>query len=210
MASHRAPCKPSQINSTDKKLYLRTAVRNELWKRYRNARAEAHDRKRILPMTDDEVQEPTLAEILKNDLSKFSFYDDLHESDDTLTLFDEILEEFENDIAFQTKHNYFEDIDEMGDPEKVSDEVLCPICQRGDLILEQSHLHCSRMECEMKLNVEQDFNNLKSVRWQLALAHSEHNQTNCGCSPVFCVDENFGIFNLLMIGSGCDFFHIVI
>ena len=204
MSNHRLPSKPSQISASDKKLRLRNAVRSELWKRYRNSRAEAHEKKRKLEL--DDVPEATLVEALKSDLSKFSKNEDWDDFSDRLTV-DEIIEEFENDLVFQTQNNYFEDIDETDSSH--TNEVLCPICQRGYLILEMSDLHCNRIECEMKLNVEQDYNSLNSVRCQLAVAHSEHSET-CRCSPVFCVEENFGIFNLLMIGSKCDFFHIVI
>ena len=218
----RALLKPSQAQSNDKVDKIRKTLRSELLTRYKEDRLNSTSLRRNITLngdddfSDDENDESCLniRDLILADQEKFASMDEFELEllyDDLAPVFDEMKQE----ILSQVEQNYFESLEDFENSNveqanRFSDDfVLCPICRKFKLGISPSNVTCTDANCSMKLNVEQDCINLNFVKSQLNLAQIEHNE-NCNCNPIFSVEDNFGIANLFMLGSKCDFFHIVL
>ena len=215
----RSVVKPSQCKSADNIDKIRKSLRNELLSRYKEDRLKATNLRRNVSNSleafdedDDENCFLDIRNLVLADQEKFSAMDEF----EIESLYEDlapIVEDMKLEILSQAEQNYFDsqestyvDVALMNVDETV---ILCPICRTGFLCVTPSSVECNMSSCSMRLGVEQDCINVNSVKSYLNLAQTEHNET-CNCNPIFSIEDNFGISNLFMLGSKCDFFHIVL
>ncbi|XP_063971720.1 RPA-interacting protein B-like [Lytechinus pictus] len=84
--------------------------------------------------------------------------------------------------------------------------VVCPLCQRNWLLINQGIIFCS---CGLRIDTAQDSLNLENVGQSLELGVSQHSAL-CPVTPVFALMDLEGLHNLVMSCESCGFLHIVI
>ncbi|XP_050408441.1 RPA-interacting protein A isoform X2 [Patella vulgata] len=169
------------------------------------------------PTTDDTFIKDLMTEewkSLQREQTDIDFEGDVNGVDKMLSLFEDIQEELRREeLRLLQEHEKYEESLQQEEVvlssaiEKLStDEVICPICQKSVLMMNQNIIFC---RCGMRINTEQDCISLGDVKVQLESAISQHN-SSCSYNPVFKVMSEFGPQHLLMACQACDFMYIII
>ncbi|XP_072163310.1 RPA-interacting protein B-like [Diadema setosum] len=87
-----------------------------------------------------------------------------------------------------------------------SDAVMCPVCKRNELLLNQGIVFCV---CGLRIDTEQDCLSLKNIQETLEIGVAEHS-ASCTSEPGFAITDLGGTHNLVMSCKECGFLHIVI
>lgn len=88
----------------------------------------------------------------------------------------------------------------------ISNEVICPICQKSPLFINKGIVFCN---CGVRIDTEQDAVTLDMVRLNLDEGLRQHS-LSCHDCPSFGVVSHVGICNMLMTCEACDFMYIIV
>lgn len=134
--------------------------------------------------------------------------------DDVLSLFDDIQEELiKEEKRIMEEFEKYEN--SVKQEEKIlcraierlsTDEVICPVCQKNQLLQNKGVIFCP---CGVRVNTEQDCITLSYVKTSLEEGVNQHSVT-CEGEPVFSAVQDYGSNNLLMSCKACDWMYIVI
>ncbi|KAK7088148.1 RPA-interacting protein B-like [Littorina saxatilis] len=143
---------------------------------------------------------------------EMDFFDPMTgEIDTTLALIEEIQEEMKAEEAkLVAEYEIFqvslqkEEAALSSAIEMLNTHPICPVCAKNPLMENKGVIFC---KCGVRIDTEQDGISLDFVGQQLEDAKELH---ECDGQPIFSVQDNYGIRNLLMICQKCDFMYIVI
>eukprot|EP00116_Pleurobrachia_bachei_P011992 sb/3472254/ len=162
------------------------------------------NRFRDIAIDEDSVKELLHAEFLAL-RRRLGFREDEFETDDEI---EQILGEIQQEILFELGEidsgaRYFE----QAAMDHVTTSVICPICQKNNLIVRPDRISCGG--CEMVVDNTSRFS-ADQISGTLTLATDLHSN-NCGCLPMFLIEDDDELNSLMTMQCNfCRFFYRII